>query len=130
MSTASGDEMTIAERRKKVKQMYTNGLAINSIAELLGMSVQSVRSDLAIMGVSDLPIRYAKKFVEAMTVDDVREFINNHPDGSTSHVMGGITIVKGYPHIVITNKGTFSWTDLAVRAWRKSKGLSEEGSEE
>ena len=122
--------MTIAERRKKVKQMYANGLAINSIAELLGMSVQSVRSDLAIMGVSDLPIRYAKKYLEAMTMDDVMYFMNNHPDGSTSHVMGGITIVKGYPHIVITNKGVFSWTELAVRAWRKSRGLSEEGSEE
>lgn len=122
--------MTIAERRKKVLQMYTNGLVIDGIAELLGVSVQSVRSDLAIMGVSDLPVRYDRRMMEAISVDDVRRYRDRHPDGSTLEVMGGVRVIRGYPFIAITNKGVFAWTELAVRAWRKSRGLNEEGSEE
>ena len=123
--------MTIAERRKKVLQMYTNGLVIDGIAELLGVSAQSVRSDLAIMGVSDLPVRYDRRMMEAISVDDVRRYRDRHPDGSTLEVMGGVRVIRGYPFIAITNKGTYTWSELAVRAWRRSRGLNEvyEGGE-
>ena len=106
-------------RRKKVLQMYKNGVEIGSIAELIGISRNTVRNDLAIMGVLNLPVRYSSQLRECMTIDYVIDYKHNHPPGSMAN---GAKILRDNGYTVLTNEGTLQWKDLALRQWKAEHG--------
>lgn len=115
----------ITERRRAVTRYYRNGLSIEAIADLIGVSVQTVRSDLVIMGIATLPVRYTRQETAAMTMDYVWQYKRDHPPGTHLNVMGGLTVIRDNGRTVQTNKGCYQWKELALRHWRKTNGMEE-----